>query len=157
MRSFPDDIALLIFHTSVHQIKCYRTQQHYLPVPEDNLTEEKKKKKNMKWAPQAWIGDKITCRACTLPQTYFVQRELRLMILDAWQRCRKHLQRAQMLCATILNQRCSVNFPQTKERLLNQQRKWCRGCGAWLCLFTARRAHNQSASRCSAAIFSRET
>lgn len=44
VRSFPDDIALLIFHTSVHQIKFYRTQQHYLPVPEDNLTEEKKTK-----------------------------------------------------------------------------------------------------------------
>lgn len=43
VRSFPDDIALLIFHTSVHQIKFYRTQQDYLPVPEDNLTEEKKK------------------------------------------------------------------------------------------------------------------
>lgn len=46
VRSFPDDIALLIFHTSVHQIKFYRTQQHYLPVLEDNLTG--KKKKNMK-------------------------------------------------------------------------------------------------------------
>lgn len=65
--------------------------------------------------------------------------QLYLIILAASWRYRKLRLSKSVVCATILNQRCSVNFLRTTERLLNQQRKWCGGCGAWLCLFTRER------------------